>query len=283
LAGGAALSVALAIAGALPARADTLTPVPLPSIAIQVEVPGPSVDVLEAALLVKLNAERAAAGLLPLATQPWAQSVARAHSEDMAAARSIWHNHTGYLDIAKQTINAYLSGENVAEAGTLDEADALLTASPPHLANILYPAFNYVGIGVAMDLAGYVYVTQDFVTIRPASAITTRAGTSAATAPAHTSPRHAATPAVAALNPAAVPAPDPSHTPDSGVTPVAGVAKPAAAASPLPRISPFSGTPVATTRKPATVRALWGLAFAGIIGVSGTWFARRRQATRSTS
>jgi uncharacterized protein YkwD len=130
--------------------------------------PPPSVDALEAALWTKLNAERAAGGLPALALQPWASSVARAHSQEMAAARDIWHNHTGYLDIARQAIGASLTGENVAEAGTLDETDSLLMNSPPHRANILYPAFNSVGIGVALDPVGYVYVTQDFVTIRPA-------------------------------------------------------------------------------------------------------------------
>jgi uncharacterized protein YkwD len=163
---------------AIPAAADTPTPRPLPSIEISLPgitlsvrppVPPPaSVDALEATLLTKLNAERAAGGLAALALQPWASSVARAHSQEMAGARDIWHNHTGYLDIARQAIGAYLTGENVAEAGTLDETDSLLMNSPPHRANILYPAFNSVGIGVALDAVGYVYVTQDFVTIRPA-------------------------------------------------------------------------------------------------------------------
>lgn len=135
---GGALLLWLAVAAPVPARPHAGLPVPLPSIAIPVQAPRaagrPGKD-----LRVKLNVERVAAGLLPLATQPWAQSVAMAHSEDMAAVRSLWHINTGYLDIAKQAITASLSGDNVAEAGTLDEADALLTASRPGLANILYP------------------------------------------------------------------------------------------------------------------------------------------------
>jgi hypothetical protein len=160
------------------------------------------VDALEATLLTKLNAERAAGGLAALAVQPWASSVARAHSQEMAGARDIWHNHTGYLDIARQAIGAYLTGENVAEAGTLDETDSLLMNSPPHRANILYPAFNYVGIGVALDAAGYVYVTQDFVTIRRAPAVVAAARTASPAAPAV-----AAAPRVAAATvPARLPA-----------------------------------------------------------------------------
>ena len=44
---------------------------------------------LEATLLTKLNAERASGGLAALALQPWASSVARAHSQEMAGARDI--------------------------------------------------------------------------------------------------------------------------------------------------------------------------------------------------
>ena len=111
-----ALAVALALVmrgAAVPASADTPVPPPLPGISVSlpgitlslnapVPVPSPSVSVLEATLLTKLNAERAAGGLGALKLQPWASSVARAHSQEMAGARDIWHNHTGYLDIARQ-------------------------------------------------------------------------------------------------------------------------------------------------------------------------------------
>src|SRR6266511_427353 len=63
---------------------------------------------------------------LPTVTPPDPLQPPSADTNEMAAARNIWHNHTGYLDVARQTIGAYLVGENVAEAGTLDEADGLL-------------------------------------------------------------------------------------------------------------------------------------------------------------
>src|SRR5207302_3635878 len=194
-----AVALAVVLGGAaVPASADTPVPLPLPGITVSlpgitlslnapVPLPSPSVGVLEATLLTKLNAERTAGGLSALKLQPWASSVARAHSQEMAGARDIWHNHTGYLDIARQAIGASLTGENVAEAGTLDETDSLLMNSPPHRANILYPAFNYVGIGVALDAVGYVYVTQDFVTIKrapPAVVATRTKGTPARASPA---------------------------------------------------------------------------------------------------
>jgi len=238
---------------AVPASADTSTP-----------TPAPSAGALEADLLTKLNAERAAAGLGALALHPWASSVARAHSLEMARGRDIWHNHTGYLDIAKQAIGAYLTGENVAEAGTLDEADTLLMHSPPHRANILYPAFNYVGIGVALDDAGYVYVTQDFVTIRPTAATVV-----AARAPAE----HPDVPLPAPARPVpavrtttAAPPPSPSPPP-----PPPAASPPPPAPTPLPRVSPFAAAPVAASSHPATA---WAIVLAALAGAFHVWLIR---------
>jgi uncharacterized protein YkwD len=53
-------------------------------------------------------------------------------------------------------------GENVAYAGTIEAAMAALEASPPHLANILNPAFTSVAIGV-VERDGRVWVTEVFV------------------------------------------------------------------------------------------------------------------------
>jgi hypothetical protein len=238
----------------------------------------PSVDTLEAALLSKLNAERAAAGLGALALQPWASSVARAHAKEMAAARDIWHNHTGYLDIAKLAIGASLTGENVAEAGTLDEADSLLTNSAPHRANILYPYFNSVGIGAALDAAGYVYVTQDFVTINPAPVAKVAAAVAAPS-------RQRSIP----KQPTSVPAP-------------AGPAAPpavAAAAGLLPKTRPLAASPVAATTHILIRRlegrlgsathsttmpvVVWAVVLAALAGVLHAWFIRRRPGRRRTS
>jgi uncharacterized protein YkwD len=275
-----ALALALALvagSAAVPASADTLIPLPLPGISLSpnasVPPPPPSVDALETTLLAKLNAERAAGGLGALALQPWASSVARAHSNEMAAARDIWHNHTGYLDIAQQAIGAYLTGENVAEAGTLDETDSLLMNSPPHRANILYPAFNYVGIGVALDAVGYVYVTQDFVTIRPAPLVRVAAVASPA-APVATVPRVAA----AAVPATKVPAPPRSVPKPATVVPAAGpvsIRRPEGRLG-VPKPSPLAASPVAAARLVLTRRVtgptalpvvVWAIVLAALAGV----------------
>lgn len=266
----AALASAGIFAGGGPAAADSSVPAPLPTLSVGSTASSLSADALEAALLVKLNAERAAAGLPGLTIQPWAASVARAHSQDMAAARDIWHNHTGFLDIARQTINAYVDGENVAEAGTLDEADALLMNSPPHRSNIEYPLFNQVGIGVALDSAGYVYVTQDFVDIRPPGAATT-----AAAKPAAPGAAKPAAPAAAPAPPAAVPLVDPA--------PVLDPAAPAAAApaAPQPTPAPPATTVASTKRRPGpSLAPLAAVALAALAGGVAAATFRRRLRTR---
>lgn len=189
-----------------------------------------TVPEMQAALLADLNRERAAAGLGSLTTQPWAQSVAMAHSADMATARDIWHNYSGFVDVAHQAVNAYVNGENVGMAYTLDQADAALMASPSHRSNILYPLFNEVGIGIARDPIGYVYVTEDFVDIRPPGAT--------ASAPAH-----ATTAAqVAATSPTA---PAPPTPPAPAVTPA--VTPPPAATPIVPPPSPQVRAPAASS------------------------------------
>ncbi len=290
------LVLAIAAVAAPPAVADTVIPVPgLPLTAtipsVSVPVPALSIDALEAALGAKLNAERAGAGLQPLARQPWASSVAREHSQEMAAARNIWHNHAGYLDIARQTIDAYVSGENVAEAGTLDETDALLTASPLHRANILYPLFNYVGIGVAIDTGGYVYVTQDFVDIKPTPA---PIGSVVPAAPAVATVSRALSPPAAVVTvPAAVaavprPAPatalprPPTPTPTPAPTPAPAVAAAPVAMGMAAASGAVHATETPNPRPSPPIQALPPLAVAGLAGGTAGWGLRRRRARSHT-
>lgn len=243
---GAASTLAPAPAGAATPSAPQPAPSPL-SVILPLPSPLPSLNLLttggsatnplaglfpaetetipqmQAALFADVNAERAAAGLGPVATNAWAQGVAMGHAQAMASARNIWHNYTGYVDVARQAINAYVDGENVGMAETLAQVDAALMASPTHKANILYPLFNTVGIGVAQDVNGYVYVTEDFADIRPAAAVVVAkpAATTAAHPAAQTGPAPAPAPstaplrvAPAAASPIVVPAPaaDPAKT-----------------------------------------------------------------------
>jgi uncharacterized protein YkwD len=52
------------------------------------------------------------------------------------------------------------AGENVAHAMSVIHAHRSLHASPSHRANMLSPAFDSVGIGVAADRDGTLWVCQ---------------------------------------------------------------------------------------------------------------------------
>jgi uncharacterized protein YkwD len=191
--------------------------------------PQPSIDDLEAEMLARLNAERAAAGVGTLQNQPWAQSVARQHSEDMAAAGNIWHDMAGYMGQGRRSLGATSLGENVSMDSTLEANDARLFASPEHHRNIVDPHFNYVGIGVARDAKDWVYVTEDFSGIPG-----TVAAQAVQPALAPASPVPAPVPPGAAGAPAPPPAPVPPPSP-RGAQRAPGAAQPApAAAAPAP-------------------------------------------------
>lgn len=102
-----------------------------------------------------LNADRARAGLLPLAWDESLANVARSHSMDMMA-----HDFFGHISpttgsaqdrVRKAGIDAQLLLENVARAFTAGESERGLMSSPGHRANILNPDVTRVGIGVALE------------------------------------------------------------------------------------------------------------------------------------
>ena len=53
-------------------------------------------------------------------------------------------------------------GENIAHHATVEKAQAALISSPGHRRNILSRGYTKVGVGVALDESGYVYLTQIF-------------------------------------------------------------------------------------------------------------------------
>jgi uncharacterized protein YkwD len=120
-----------------------------------------STRVVVRATVCLLNAERARFGLHPLRLNKQLSSAARRHSHDMARRKYFLHDTLGggsFLDRIQRT--GYLRGarrwtvaENLAWATLAKAAPRGVTAmwmnSPGHRANILYPSFREVGIGVA--------------------------------------------------------------------------------------------------------------------------------------
>ena len=120
----------------------------------------------EQQMLDLANAERARAGLAPLELDDGLTKAARSHAAAMASQEQISHQFSGEPSLTQRiaaSSNLHLDreGENVAVAGSADEAHRALMASPPHRENLLNPNFNVAGIGVYRR-ANRVYVAQDF-------------------------------------------------------------------------------------------------------------------------
>ncbi len=112
------------------------------------------------------NAERARAGLAPLALSQSLATAAQSYSERMAATGCFSHDCDGGM-IERNEQAGYtgwaMLGENIAGGQpTPEDVVAAWMASPHHRANILNPTFTEVGLGVAAGGPYGVYWTQDF-------------------------------------------------------------------------------------------------------------------------
>lgn len=106
-----------------------------------------------------VNEVRAAVVLPELVRSAELDVKARAQADRMARRGTIFHS----TNLATGVSGGWTSiGENVAMAGSLEQAQAALEASPPHYANMTDRAFNQVGVGV-VTRNGVVYVVQVFV------------------------------------------------------------------------------------------------------------------------
>lgn len=118
-----------------------------------------------AALARMTDALRESEALPPLARDERLDALARAHAERMRAARTIAHD-LGDGDLmarfAEQGAAATAVGENVARARSVALAHRALHASPSHRMNLLRADYTHIGVGVAKDDAGDVYVCEVF-------------------------------------------------------------------------------------------------------------------------
>lgn len=128
----------------------------LAMIGLAVTACGPSA---ESTNLTDLNEVRAAVGLGELVRTPELDAKAKAQADRMAKRSTIFHSS----NLASGVPEGWSSiGENVALAGSVEEAQRALEASPGHYANMVNPIFNEVGIGVTVR-NGITYVVQVFV------------------------------------------------------------------------------------------------------------------------
>jgi len=117
-----------------------------------------------AALYAMIDAARASERAAPLSRDAQLETLAQEHAEAMRRARKTAHD-TGDGDLNQRLQRADLelsAGENVAHAGSAALAQRALWASPSHRENLLFRGFDRVGIGVAPDADGTLWVCQVF-------------------------------------------------------------------------------------------------------------------------
>jgi uncharacterized protein YkwD len=129
--------------------------------------PSPTYDAAaERRLLEMANRERARAGLPPLQKDEGLTQAAREHGAAMAAQKKLSHQFSGEPNLvhrlaANTKTRLDQTGENVAFAGSVDQAQDSLMHSPPHRANLLNAGYNLAGFSVVRS-GSLLYVTQDF-------------------------------------------------------------------------------------------------------------------------
>lgn len=136
------------------------------------DVPDPALAPLEAALLQEVNRARAERHLLPLARRSELDAVARAHSRDMAARAYVAHESPEGANALDRLGRAELSGftlaaENIGATSRSEPNREIVQGwlhSPIHRRNLLTPAFNATGIGIARGSDGSLLYTQLYVT-----------------------------------------------------------------------------------------------------------------------
>lgn len=113
-----------------------------------------------------LNSDRARYGLSALTIDPVLSRIARVKSEDMRDQQYFAHTSPTYGDVRNMlTMMGYSyvsASENIAHHATVEKAQAAFLSSPGHRRNVLSKSFTHVGIGVAYDAKGFVYLTQIF-------------------------------------------------------------------------------------------------------------------------
>lgn len=131
----------------------------------------PSVDTyktMENQVVTLVNQQRAKYGLQSL-TQNWQLSrVARYKSQDMVKLNYFGHTSPTYGSpftmMQNFGIRFTAAGENIAmgQRSAQEVMNAWMN-SPGHRANILSPAYNQIGVGVAKTSSGVYYWTQEFI------------------------------------------------------------------------------------------------------------------------
>jgi uncharacterized protein YkwD len=120
------------------------------------------------ALLSMLNQARATERSGALIRSAVLDALAARHADAIRKLQRIAHD-AGDGDppsrVEATDLNVLVTGENVAHASDVRRAHRLLWASPSHRENLLQPRFDRVGIGIAPDPDGSIWVCELFADV----------------------------------------------------------------------------------------------------------------------
>jgi hypothetical protein len=120
-----------------------------------VAAPAASASTAESALVTKINAARAAAGLPAVSVRADLVAAARRHSGAMAGRNELYHSSLSGICCFRAL------AENVGFGATPTVVHVAFMGSSGHRANILNPAMRHVGVGVVSS-GGQLWVTEIF-------------------------------------------------------------------------------------------------------------------------
>lgn len=143
--------------------------------------------------VTRINALRAAQGLGQLSLDPRLTTVAGVWSASMAQRNVLEHNQLLPYQVAGWT----RLGENVGDGATVEQLERAFEASPPHYEHLVDPRYTRIGVGVAFDGKGRMWVTELFM--RPRAPVVVRVSAPQSFAPV---PGAALTAAASAPGPA---------------------------------------------------------------------------------
>jgi len=133
----------------------------------------PDLKAIEEVFFNLINEEREKNGLPRLRLSSRLSSLARQHSQEMAAQNQLSHfsaDEKSYLDrLVLEGFFFIQAGENVARSETFIPVlihQSMMT-STEHRSNILHPDFDEIGLGVAEGERGNYFITQDFIQSLP--------------------------------------------------------------------------------------------------------------------
>lgn len=116
-------------------------------------------DELEQRDVAMVNELRSSVGVAELSRSAELDAKAQKQADRMANRGKIYHSKSLSSGVSAGWT---MIGENVAVAGSIEDAQAALEASSGHYDNMVNPTFTEIGVGIALK-NGSVYVVQVFV------------------------------------------------------------------------------------------------------------------------